>query len=90
MSTTPPAADNGQYDHIVDVYSALYPPNSECPADFPIGAIETHQVYLAVTDPGIDIAGKQVLDLAYGMGFYANCDGCTTCAGATSTVRQKT
>lgn len=71
MSTAPPSVDNAQYDHIVDTYSVLYPPTGECPADFPLGAIETHQVYLAVTDPAIDIRGKRVLDLACGMGFYA-------------------
>lgn len=72
MSTAPKLVANDQYDHIVDAYSILYPPDGEIPVNWPLAAIEAHQVYLAVTDPAVDISGKRVLDLACGGGFYAN------------------
>lgn len=72
MSTTSQLVDNGQYNQIVDVYSTLYPAHGEAPADFPLAEVESHQVYLAVTDPTIDIRGKRVLDLACGNGYHAN------------------
>lgn len=72
MPEAPHGAKGQQYDDIVDVYSRLYPANGESPADFPLAAIESHQVYLAVTDPRVDIRGKRVLDLACGTGYYAN------------------
>lgn len=64
--------DSAQYNQIVDAYSVLYPANGEPPATFPLAEIESHQVYLAVTDPNVDIRGKRVLDLACGTGHYAN------------------
>lgn len=64
--------DSDQYNHITDAYSVLYPSSGDSPSTFPLAAIEKHQVYLAVTDPSIDIRGKRVLDLACGTGHYAN------------------
>lgn len=64
--------DSDQYNQIADAYSVLYPPDGDSPSNFPLGAIEKHQIYLAVTDPSVDIRGKRVLDLACGSGHYAN------------------
>lgn len=61
-----------QYNQIVDGYSILYPPGGETSPDYPIAAIEAHQLYLAVSDPANDIRGKRVLDLASGGGYYAS------------------
>lgn len=73
MSETQQAGsvENEQYDQIVDAYSKLYPDDGESPTDFPLAAIESHQVYLAVTDSSVDIRGKKVLDLACGTGYHA-------------------
>ena len=62
------SASSTQYNEIADVYSALYPPGGDTNMDFPVAAIEAHQLYLTVTDPAIDIRGKKVLDLACGNG----------------------
>ena len=69
---TPPNENDDKHDHVVDAYSLLYPPNGKSPADFPLAAIEAHQVYLAVTGPAIDVRGKRVLDLDCGNGHDAS------------------
>lgn len=72
MAISQKEIDDGQYDQIADAYSVIYPSSGESPTTWPLGAIESHQIYLAVTDPSVDIRGKRVLDLACGSGHYAN------------------
>ncbi|KAJ4422331.1 hypothetical protein N0V82_002985 [Gnomoniopsis sp. IMI 355080] len=72
MADSQQDVDNNQYNQITDAYSILYPSDGESPSTFPLAAIERHQVYLAMSDPSVDIRGKRVLDLACGSGYYAN------------------
>lgn len=71
MAESQEKPESSQYNQIVDAYSILYPPDGEGPASFPLAAIESHQLYLAVTDPAVDIRGKRVLELACGSGHYS-------------------
>lgn len=76
MSTndSAPISGNTQYNdnNLFDNYSKLCPPGGITPSIYDLGLIEAYQMELAVTDPSISIAGKRILDLACGNGYYSS------------------
>lgn len=59
-----------QYDDIASAYSQLYPPGGEINSTFPVSILESHQMFLAATNPTTSIKGRKVLDLACGAGHF--------------------
>lgn len=62
-------SEDAQYDQLVSNYAELYPSGGSSSATHPLPVIEAHQMWLALTDPDIDVRGKRILDLACGNGY---------------------